>query len=1145
MSPMMFPFLTGMVPPLVKEKLGQAEKTTYGDPPMDVAGGQRPIIEEENRVAPSVGIGNFQQAFMQRGPLSGLSRFLNVELNKENQGEVNEFIGEVGEMANQRFGVDLGSVGQRPMFNQIARPAVQMYKDGGAAFPDLSGDGKITQKDILMGRGVIGMQMGGLPMDQQRAQSKQFADQELERLQELLPSRAPNFVRIGGDIIDITDPNNPKIIYRAPTPDMSDPTYDAMIKREQPSDRMPPLTFPQKETQEMERLFPEGFDETMKEIRRKQSLEADPSGKLQLLAEGGMAMPMPPQPAPTMPMEAPQDQLDPNIVQSALAQAAGGIGDLDEAQNYEQVMNTMRGDQATVEERRQELAGVVGPGDANQTPESVLTLVQPVMMLANVDQGIGQLAQQEMTQPMEGPMAGGIMSTVPEPPPMEAGGTAPVNFNKGGEVRPIQNFANGGNVGFGDMRLSQLGVNLTDPSQTEPLIKNIVTQAKNQEEAQPGTGKNLINSFFQRRRDLYRQVGLGDPKARAAMAEDQKRMTKAQILFDIATTALAFAAPMEGERPGLSPAERLAMAARSTQLPEKIGARAQAQLQSEKEAAKEERAIDLAALQAAEGEATAAKAQAAAERLATLKSKTKNRVLKTIGNKIVDVTDPANPVVVFKGDKKRDIRTINNQLIDVTDPNAPKILFGKEDRKTQTVDGAIVDITDVDDVKVIYQSPKQNLKVVNNQVIDFTDITKPKLIYGEKPIKTVTVDNQVINITDPANPTVIFGEKPIKTATVDSQLLNITDPTNVQVLYGKPKTDIRTIGSEVVDFTDPANPKVIYGEKERKTITLDGRVLDITDPDNVSVIFGEKDKNYKVIRNELVEIQENGQVKKIFGERTPDTGTFENMLLNTGEMILVKKVGEDLYDTDGTKVDRGADRYKDALLISKDTAFDVSSTAKSQAQFKEKLLEAKGLQNENQLRNQILNPEGNLANVLPQEQGDRARTMNITFDALKAARQGVGFWNKLKQAFSEVVGGVIPPLEDVFKNQVEAGNFINAVNVLTRVALANSPRFAEGEQERLGTLLPSTDKLFANRENAVRKLIGIKKLLKQEEINVLEILSGETDTNIKRENKRQLYAINSALKLLESVPDVGFTNSEEFENTMEILMQRRRERGDG
>ena len=232
------------------------------------------------------------------------------------------------------------------------------------------------------------------------------------------------------------------------------------------------------------------------------------------------------------------------------------------------------------------------------------------------------------------------------------------------------------------------------------------------------------------------------------------------------------------------------------------------------------------------------------------------------------------------------------------------------------------------------------------------------------------------------------------------------------------------------------------------------------------------------------------------------------------------------------------------MLISKDTAFDVSTTAKSQAKFKELLTEKQNLRDDNDLRNQILNPEGNLVSVLPSEQGDRARTMNNTFNALKAARQGVGVWNKLKQAFSEVVGGVIPPLENVFKDEVAAGNFINAVNVLTRVALANSPRFAEGEQERLGTLLPSTDRLFANRENAVRKLIGIKKLLKQEEINVLEILSGETDKNILRENKRQMYAIKSALKLLETVPDVGFINSEEFENTMDILMKRRQERGE-
>ena len=32
-------------------------------------------------------------------------------------------------------------------------------KDGG--FPDLSGDGKVTQKDVLMGKGVIKKNMGG------------------------------------------------------------------------------------------------------------------------------------------------------------------------------------------------------------------------------------------------------------------------------------------------------------------------------------------------------------------------------------------------------------------------------------------------------------------------------------------------------------------------------------------------------------------------------------------------------------------------------------------------------------------------------------------------------------------------------------------------------------------------------------------------------------------------------------------------------------------------------------------------------------------------------------------------------------------------------------------------------------------------
>ena len=60
----------------------------------------------------------------------------------------------------------------------------------------------------------------------------------------------------------------------------------------------------------------------------------------------------PPMPMPEQPPMPTGEQLDPNIVQQALTQAAGGIGDLDQVQNYEQVSNTMC-DQATVEQRRQ------------------------------------------------------------------------------------------------------------------------------------------------------------------------------------------------------------------------------------------------------------------------------------------------------------------------------------------------------------------------------------------------------------------------------------------------------------------------------------------------------------------------------------------------------------------------------------------------------------------------------------------------------------------------------------------------------------------------------------------------------------------------------------------------------------------------
>ena len=289
--------------------------------------------------------------------------------------------------------------------------------------------------------------------------------------------------------------------------------------------------------------------------------------------EGGIAgMMQPPAPAP--------EQLDPQAVEQMMMAASQTTGDLEGAQDFEQMMNMVRGDDATMSERREELAGVVGPEDAMQTPESVLALVQPVMQIAAVDQGIGELAQQEMQQPMQGPMAQGIMENVAPPAapaPVPMGGPPPVNFKDGGLVRrgdnqPVQKFQNAGVV-----------------------LPNAPTV---------GT----LEQAYEKRLPLYKGI-LGDP---TAQLEEQKKLTQAQMYFDLANTALAFAAPMQGERPGMSPAERLARAAQETKLLPTIGARAQQQLDRKQAATAAEQKMKLGALTAAEADITAqAKARAA------------------------------------------------------------------------------------------------------------------------------------------------------------------------------------------------------------------------------------------------------------------------------------------------------------------------------------------------------------------------------------------------------------------------------------------------------------------------------------------------------------------------------------------------------
>ena len=108
---------------------------------------------------------------------------------------------------------------------------------------------------------------------------------------------------------------------------------------------------------------------------------------------GGMTMPMP------MPAQ-PTDNVG---IMDGFAQGQPMENPVDQAKDYAGLMNLIRGNEASVEQRREELSQIVGRTDAMETPESVLTLVQPTLaqfeQSAQAQQGIGSMPEaQQMMQ---------------------------------------------------------------------------------------------------------------------------------------------------------------------------------------------------------------------------------------------------------------------------------------------------------------------------------------------------------------------------------------------------------------------------------------------------------------------------------------------------------------------------------------------------------------------------------------------------------------------------------------------------------------------------------------------------------------------------------------------------------------------------
>lgn len=82
------------------------------------------------------------------------------------------------------YDVNTPQSARQGMPSRLLSPSRTRFKDGGESFPDLSGDGTVTQKDILIGKGVIKKAKGGL-MKRMKFDDGQLSTREIIEMKKM------------------------------------------------------------------------------------------------------------------------------------------------------------------------------------------------------------------------------------------------------------------------------------------------------------------------------------------------------------------------------------------------------------------------------------------------------------------------------------------------------------------------------------------------------------------------------------------------------------------------------------------------------------------------------------------------------------------------------------------------------------------------------------------------------------------------------------------------------------------------------------------------------------------------------------------------------------------------------------------------
>lgn len=890
-----------------------------------------------------------------------------------------------------------------------------------------------------------------------------------------------------------------------------------------------------------------------------------------------MAPPMAPPPMAPPPM-APEPSMDMASQQlQQMEQQTSGIGsavaqqtlsNIDAADDPKSMIDALRGNERPLEARYTELAGFVGEADAQRTPESVLAMVQPTIMMTEegaLDSGVGELMQGLAGQiDMETPSgeATPMGQGVGELMAMGAGNTPPVNFNQGGAVR---HYANGGAV--------------TERATT------------------------MLPEF----QSLYASV-LGDPAQRQAELDEQKKLTKAQMLFDIAQTALAAGAPTAQP---MSAAERIMSAAQGTQLFNKIGDRAAGQLAAKQALEKEKRQMDLAALQSSLAESTAQQRskeaidEAAAKQSASdpsykrvVNSDGKDlgtfNVNNTMGAAAFEAALTDNPgarafnLGTEPKTEKIDFKTVTLYPVDgksepITMPATNKAQFEAIIKKTSegkfSEDATAYNTRISEEAKVEAEKRETETKTLYS----LTDSSKPPRSFNVKdPEQKKEYDELLASqdwTADSKAYDIALAEKVEKTQ-YDRNRLDYQEDLKAQVerdiaeeerkigyaldKEGRDRVEFgRRLAAETNlqieaerralkrDLTREERENAEYrarlGVQEQMKISAENRAIE--NRDNVEI---------RTIDNQIVAINKVTKEKVVlFGTPSVPDPEYKEITLPSADgtlittvvditspqgkqaIALVNEVSREggqasmrnvptanisprgfyipeegvftSYDGGQTYVDAGGNIKSvpgGAFEVSNTIAYDVSKNEKIRANALSQLADM-----DINISSGVVDQNGKPLNSAGQKE---------VVNAYEAARNGTGFWAKILAGVDSVVGGVTGGKLSVRIDKQDARQFVRMVRVLGRSSLAASPRFAVADLQTTEQLFPNEQSLVANPETEARKLISLKSAINEEKTRILTLFASGTpvDSSMRKTLNQKLFEIERLNQMLGSVDGI-------------------------